>query len=128
MKKYCQSCGTLHEFTLTPPRFCENCGTSFGGAVAPKKATATIVPAKQPPRKEAPLDEQLEDADKEVPQISRIEVEIEVDSAPKITFGNAKNARSFSRDKTTKPLTENDLNKRLDNLFARDRQDQKESQ
>ena len=128
MKKYCSSCGTLHEFTLESPKFCTNCGTPFGGtAVASKQpAIRKIEPPKQ--RQEIRADEDSEeDADKEVPQITKFEVEIEIDSAPKISFANAKNARSFSRDKATKPLTESDLNNKLDSLFERDRQDQKDN-
>lgn len=126
--KYCINCGEKHDFTIDIPKFCSNCGTPFGGvAVASKQPAARkIEPSKQ--RQEIRADEDSEeDADKEVPQITKFEVEIEIDSTPKISFANAKNARSFSREKATKPLTESDLTNKLDSLFERDRQDQKDN-
>jgi len=122
--KYCVECGQKHEYTLEIPRFCSNCGKSFGGEAKAKQVTKTIVSSKKQVVEHEYSDE---DADKEVPQISEIQVELETDAAPKITFGSAKNARSFARDKTTKPLTETDLSNRLDELFQRDRENQKDT-
>lgn len=123
--KFCTNCGTKHEYTIDVPKFCSNCGTPFGGAaVASKQPVKQIVATQQ--KQPIQVNEDEEDADKEVPQITRLEVEIEIDSTPKIAFGNAKNARSFARDKATKPLTESDLNNQLDTLFERDRQDSKD--
>lgn len=31
---YCQHCGTKHEYSLSVPNFCTNCGSSFGAVKA----------------------------------------------------------------------------------------------
>lgn len=124
--KYCISCGTKHDYTLDVPKFCSNCGTPFGG-VAQAKAPAKIEPKKESLGRNQEQDGDDEDADREVPQITKIEVEVEVSRAPKIVFGDAKKSMSFARDKQTKELSVGDLETRLETLFERDRKEQKEN-
>lgn len=120
--KFCIKCGQKHEFTIDIPRFCMSCGKPFGGEVKAAKEEKPIAP-----RQREEIHGEEEDSEKEVPQITQIQVEIETDKAPKISFANAKNAQSFARDKAVKPLTEADLNNRLDDLFKRDRENQKDT-
>lgn len=124
-QKYCISCGTKHDYTIDIPKFCSNCGKSFGGEAKAAKEEPKRITGRQ--RVGPVIQDEDEDADKEVPQISQIQVEIETDKTPKISFANAKNAQSFARDKATRPLTEKDLNNRLDELFENDRRNQKDA-
>lgn len=124
--RYCEKCGTKHSYTIDIPRFCNQCGSPFDkNAIA---FTKLSTPKQIMPKRHNNVEDDGsdEDTDKEVPQITKIEVEIEVNPTPKISFANAKNAGSFARDKVTKSLTESDLTSRLDSLFERDRQDQKD--
>lgn len=124
--KYCTICGTKHEYTIEIPRFCSSCGTSFGGtSVASTKPAQKNTFAKTATSKQDDAGE--EDADREVPNISQIQIEIEVEKNPKIKFGEAKNSMSFARDRQSKQLTIKDLEDRLETSFERDRKDQKES-
>jgi hypothetical protein len=124
MTLYCTKCGKKHEFTLEKPKFCSECGNPFGAEV---KASATPVKKIVPSKAYAEVEDSEEDAEKEVPQISEILVEIETDNTPKFKFGEAKKIGSFAREKPSKPLTIDDLNAKTEELFKRDRQDSKEN-
>lgn len=123
--KYCTSCGTKHEYTLEIPKFCSNCGTPFSGIAQTKQIEGTVIKKNSSIVKQSTENDE-EDAEKEVPQISEIQVEIEIDRTQKIQFGNAKQSMSFAREKQSKPLTVKDLETRLETLFERDRKEQKE--
>lgn len=122
--RYCENCGNKHSYTIDIPKFCNSCGKAlFVGAVAaqtelmPKMSTSKINISRQT----AHIDES-EDDDREVPQISQIQIEIEVEKAPKIQFGQAKQSMSFARERQTTQLSIKDLEARLDTSFERDRQ------
>lgn len=43
-KQYCPSCGSGNEYTLTAPKFCNQCGSTFTSAVASVKPVAPARP------------------------------------------------------------------------------------
>lgn len=116
---YCQSCGSKHEYTLTRPRFCGQCGVPFAGAVVAK------TPQKNPPitsKSSIKSEGDEEDADKEVPVLEKLEISIEIPTAEKITFANVKNVASFARDAGRGVMSKEDFAAETDRLFAKDRE------
>lgn len=83
MKIYCQNCGKPTEYSaMNKPNFCFNCGGAFseGGA---SNATQLV-------KQEAPtrVSDGLEDEDEvtSIPNISKLEVEIDVEKAASATM------------------------------------------
>lgn len=84
MKKYCMKCGSPTDFSLTKPKFCSSCGTSFEVGLA----VDINIPSKKTVNKfNRPLtnkiEDYIEDEDgfndvKEVPNISEINCDYEV--------------------------------------------------
>ncbi len=88
MKKYCVSCGTPHEYSITPPSFCGSCGTPFGQVnVAAKQSTQS-----QPTTKISQTERVLqklgvpieEDDGVEIPVIAKLDLKIT--NSPKVTL------------------------------------------
>ena len=79
MKLYCQNCGKPTDYTaLSKPNFCFNCGAPFAGGVS----TATVNQATQP---SGPV---LDDEINEVPDIHKLEVDINVEGVTAIKLEN----------------------------------------
>lgn len=75
MNIYCQACGQPNKYGSVKPKFCNNCGKSLNGGHN-KPATK-----KQPPQKAKAEEELEEDEIVSIPDLSKLEAEIE---APKI--------------------------------------------
>ena len=99
MKIYCQECGSATSYTSEKPNFCQSCGQSLG----PVKTKAVENPA-------AMEAVETEEEVFEVPDIDKLEVEIEV-YKPNITIGQlADNPQmGFARDKPKRQSRENFL-------------------
>ena len=130
--KFCTKCGNKHDYTLEIPRFCSNCGNPFAGeTAAAAKPIAQPVKAnvsKFAPSRARPVIDGNgeEDADREVPQITEIQVEVEIAKPQRISFADAKNASGFSREQRTTQLSSQELEKDYDQLFQKDREAPKE--
>jgi hypothetical protein len=73
---FCPECGARNSYTLSKPNFCQGCGGEFGSLTSPKNGP------------KSKLKEESEGAvitDDYVPDISRLEYEIEVPNQ-KVTF------------------------------------------
>jgi hypothetical protein len=71
---FCSSCGTKHQYTYSQPKFCSNCGQSFGASFLPQK--------KQETSAKYDIDEEDEDDGENtnvqhVPNIRNLQVDIE---------------------------------------------------
>ena len=75
MKTYCPECGTKMEYIAKKPKFCSNCGYAFAGASKPK------------PRYQESIETE-EEVVSDLPQISSLDVEIEVDKVQGVQFGS----------------------------------------
>ena len=75
MKTYCPECGTKMEYIAKKPKFCSNCGYAFAGASKPKPSYQESI-------------ETEEEVVPDLPQISSLDVEIEVDKAQGVQFGS----------------------------------------
>jgi hypothetical protein len=89
LSTYCQNCGSKNEYRFTKPKFCSSCGQPLSGEVAPQKKT----PKKEAPKKSR-ASESYGDLDQdgtdiyEVPDISRLEYEIDVSSNGNFSLGS----------------------------------------
>ena len=78
MNIYCKSCGSPTAYGSKKPKFCSHCGTPFGS-----EAKASSAPKTQPkPKKQVIRQEIIEDDDYEqdsvsIPNISRLEADID---------------------------------------------------
>ena len=75
MKTYCPECGTKMEYIAKKPKFCSNCGYAFAGASKPKPSYQESI-------------ETEEEVVTDLPQISSLDVEIEVDKPQGVQFGS----------------------------------------
>lgn len=72
MKIYCQKCGSGVEYTLNKPKFCSGCGTSFAITNASVPKIIKNIP------KITQNDEEEEISTERVPDISKLDFEIDV--------------------------------------------------
>ena len=76
---YCQSCGSKHDYKIDKPNFCTSCGEPFSGALKGDKQ-----PEATPKRNRSLESRARSDLDEEgteiyeVPQISKLEYEIDI--------------------------------------------------
>ena len=83
MKIYCQNCGKPTEYTaLNKPNFCFNCGAPFAGGVS----VASVNQVSQSPSPTA-LDNDSDEIS-EVPDINKLEVDINVQEVQAIKMEN----------------------------------------
>jgi hypothetical protein len=89
MKIYCPDCGTAINYAAKKPNFCQSCGNPLSSSVA-----------KQLPAAVAPPEEVDTESDFEMPDIDKLDVEIDV-FKNKVTFGELANApqMGFTREK-----------------------------
>ena len=80
MKTYCPDCGTKMEYTAKKPKFCIDCGYAFAGVAKQQKANYQKL-------SEAEAEEE-DDTPVNLPNIQRLEVEIEVDKPIGFEFGS----------------------------------------
>ena len=71
MKVYCQQCGSSMNFAGQRPNFCNSCGSNLSTG---KKAPA---PAKKKPIEEERIEEDFEDENLSVPDISKLDFSLE---------------------------------------------------
>ena len=82
MKMYCQSCGSPTEYTLSTPKFCSCCGTSFNKVTASQPKPVKKLTPKVEVESEEDLDDEDESDGEEVTQIpdtSKLTAHVEVD-------------------------------------------------
>lgn len=75
MKVYCQECGTLHEYSIKKPNFCQNCGKSFS-----LKAAAVEPQKNKPETEENDDDDDNDEEGSSIPQMDGLDVEIQTSS------------------------------------------------
>ena len=81
LKLYCQSCGSLNVYTKEKPKFCQNCGKSFGSIGVPSKLKAQVQQA------QASLQEDEDFEVHEIPNIDALAVDIDVRGPQTDTVG-----------------------------------------
>ncbi len=108
MRCFCQECGSENVYTLNKPKFCGNCGNSFGGKV--------VKASKIAPAEEEEVIEEMPDGD----------FKIEIDSTPvfaKLTIeqiasqkptGFASRAGNFTPEMAMQELKETAKTKRIE--------------
>lgn len=74
MKIYCQKCGNATEYSFDKPKFCSGCGSSFtiSASAIPKVVKSTP--------KFTQIESEEEISDEKVPDISKLEFDIEINS------------------------------------------------
>ena len=84
MKLYCQKCGSGTEYSFDRPKFCAACGNSFSARVAQAQAPKqrTIPTARITPKEEG------EDSVERVPEISKLDFEIDVSQRKREKIGS----------------------------------------
>lgn len=96
--KYCQNCGTKAESALA--KFCASCGTPFAGAVSTSIAQVRKPPARL--SRVAGIDDDPEGTDVDsVPQLSKLEVQIDDGGASEFEGFSSASSFSFNPDGTT---------------------------
>ena len=75
MNIYCKSCGAPTVYGSKKPKFCSNCGYAFAGASKPTPSYQESI-------------ETEEEVVSDLPQISSLDVEIEVDKVQGVQFGS----------------------------------------
>jgi len=90
---FCPNCGMKHTFNFAKPNFCSGCGQTLGATS--KIAAPQAKPAKASYSDPIEEDEDYDDYDDNentsvdrVPQINKIQIEVETDSASSFTFGS----------------------------------------
>ena len=78
---FCTECGNKIEYSYSKPKFCSGCGSKFGGASLVDKKSNKI------PKNEESLAEDETSID-EVPDIKRLEVDLEQYNDNVFTFGS----------------------------------------
>lgn len=79
LKTYCQHCGTKHEYISTKPNFCTSCGQPLAGAKINRPE-----PEENLQKHSRAMEMTIDDEDGtdifEIPDISQLEYDIEVDT------------------------------------------------
>jgi uncharacterized Zn finger protein (UPF0148 family) len=136
LKLYCTECGSPTSYSASKPKFCSSCGTSFDKLVVNKvllqKPTADkpVAPKKISPRLQKSVNAEDEDTDfddsedeiNSVPQINRLDVEIDEryeDKKEKTRIGDiiGSSRGGTKREKIKgKPVTKADRKKFLEDF------------
>lgn len=82
MKVYCPTCGSGTEYSLKKPKFCAGCGESFSALA---KTSAKRVFRTDPKNSIATVQEEVEEEEFEMPNIDRLDVEINASKSFKVT-------------------------------------------
>ncbi len=114
-KHYCPSCGAANEFSITPPKFCSQCSSSFnvalGSSPVPMAPAAPVKPKLVPYREESNGFDESEfppTPNLRIPKKLEVEVEMDADPRQKIEHvmgsnldanGNPLTTETFSRPK-----------------------------
>tara|TARA_B110000305_G_C19436893_1_gene639499 strand:+ start:295 stop:594 length:300 start_codon:yes stop_codon:yes gene_type:complete len=76
---FCPSCGGKNEYSYQPPKFCNNCGTSFGSLSGSTTEPKTLSTKKNILKKKPTVALKEDETDIEfVPSLARLEYEIDV--------------------------------------------------
>ena len=82
MKVYCPTCGSGTDYSLKKPKFCAGCGEAFS---ALNKTPAKRVFKTDPHNPVATIQEEVEEEEFEMPNIDRLDVEINASKSFKVT-------------------------------------------
>ena len=99
MVKFCSECGSKVEYKFNPPKFCSNCGSPIGAAVAASQEQEPPPPMEQVGRmrkKIKAVSDSETDAE-HVPQLTRLEFEIDSYASHQDTIGSLLGNRPPSR-------------------------------
>lgn len=120
MNKYCIKCGHKHEFTFEPPVFCESCGNQF--------SQSSVVASKPAPTRPVYREQQQEEQDDTpLPNISKLDVVIENIGASRVTVESVKNAPMAGGVRPpSEKLTKQDVERQFAEQFRRERSEFKE--
>jgi hypothetical protein len=104
MKVYCQQCGCSMNFAGQRPNFCNSCGSNLStGKKVPQKASA---PKKKNPVKEERIEEDFEDENLSVPDISKLDFSLEGSlKVPGTTIGEMSSVSDESQVTAYTPST-----------------------
>jgi hypothetical protein len=86
LSTYCQHCGSKNEYSSVKPKFCSSCGQMLAGDYNEAKTTQATV-NKTLARKNLQIDDEEGTDIFEVPNISRLEYDIEI-SQDSFTLGS----------------------------------------
>lgn len=88
MNIYCKSCGAPTAYGSKKPKFCSSCGTPFGSeAKAKTQPIKPPAPQKQVIVEESCEDEEIIDDSVQIPNISRLEADIDVGRSSGVKLG-----------------------------------------
>jgi len=87
LSTYCQHCGSKNEYSSVKPKFCSSCGQMLAGDFNEARAVTQTVTRKAPVARSENYDEEGTDV-YEVPNISRLEYDIEVSNSSTFTLGS----------------------------------------
>lgn len=108
LSTYCQHCGSKNEYSSVKPKFCSSCGQMLAGDFNEARAVTKTVPRKAPVARSENYDEEGTDV-YEVPNISKLEYDIEVSNSSTFTLGsimpkeNAQDSASSPKRKRGRP-------------------------
>ncbi len=89
MKTYCQKCGSGTEYSFDKPKFCVNCGNSFSSIHNIVKPTKTVNYNKVTPNRE-----EEEISQERVPDINKLDFDIDVRPNKGTPIGNLAGTRN----------------------------------
>lgn len=94
--EYCSNCGHKNVYSLKAPKFCSNCGEKMASALISSQSEKKVI------KKSIPLRED-ETAIDDLPHVSKLQYEIEQDTAASFTLGslfknNDEKIESIARD------------------------------
>ena len=88
MNIYCKSCGAPTAYGSKKPKFCSHCGESFGSvAKAKTQQVKRPAPQKQVIAQEPYEDEEIIEDSVQIPNISRLEADIDVGRSSGVKLG-----------------------------------------
>lgn len=87
LSTYCQHCGSKNEYSSVKPKFCSSCGQMLAGDFNEARTNTKTVSKKVNTVKSENYDEEGSDI-YEVPNISKLEYDIEVSSGSTFTLGS----------------------------------------
>lgn len=89
LSTYCQHCGSKNEYSTVKPKFCSSCGQMLAGDYNEAK---TSTQSKLSSFAQKPIQQEVQDEDGtdvyEVPNISKLEYDIEFEQDSKFTLGS----------------------------------------
>ena len=110
MNIYCKSCGAPNAYGSKKPKFCNNCGAPLGGeAKASAPVKKQVKPQKQPvPQESYDYEDDIDDSP-QIPNISRLEADIDTGQMRGVKLGEIAGTASAEEETYIRPQDDNKI-------------------